>query len=298
MLALLAATRFAHFAAATLLFGLLAFPIYAPVPGDAGRRAARAAARPVRVLALLAILTGIVALAAAATNMTGRLDTLVDGETLLDVLRGTGFGRTWGLRLILGALIAWRAWRARPDDRLLTGMAALFLIGIAYSGHSRMQEGVLGLAHVFADALHLMAAGAWIGGLLALLLLIPVLTRSGQATAAARVLQQFSGMGYVAVAVLIATGLIKSWLLVVDLHGLTATLYGGTLMVKIALFAGMGGLALLNRFRITPALRSRPADPGLWLGRLKRQVLAELALGLMVLAAVGLLGALEPPVSL
>jgi putative copper resistance protein D len=298
MLILLAATRFVHFAAAAFLFGLLAFPIYAPMPGEAGRRVARAMARPVRLLAILSLLTAALVLGAAAANMTGRLDVLIDPVTLGDIVSGTGFGRTWGLRLILGGLTVWRAWRARSDDRLLMIMAALFLISIAYSGHSRMQEGALGLAHLFADALHLMAAGAWIGGLLALLLLIPALTRKGQAAAAARVLHQFSGMGYFAVAVLVATGLFKSWLLVVNRQGLTSTPYGWTLMVKILLFSGMGGLALANRFWITPALEARPADPDLWLRRLQRQVATELALGLMVLAAVGLMGALEPPVSL
>jgi putative copper resistance protein D len=295
MLGLLAATRFLHFAAAALLFGLLAFPVYAPVPGEAGRRAARTAARAVRLLAGLSLLTAVLALAAAVTNMTGDATILADPVGFLDILRTTGFGQTWGLRLILGLLIAALALRARPDDRLLTLLSALFLISIAYSGHSRMQSGALGWAHVFADALHLMAAGAWLGGLLALILLVPRLGRDG---AAAKVLHQFSGMGYFAVATLIATGLFKSWLLVVTLPALVTTPYGWALDVKLVLFAGMGALALANRFWITPALEARSADPALWLGRLKRQVLVELILGVLVLAVVGLMGALEPPVSL
>lgn len=111
-------------------------------------------------------------------------------------------------------------------------------------------------------------------------------------------LHQFSGMGYFAVATLVVTGLFKSWLLVAEPRALISTPYGWVLMVKLALFAGMGAMALANRFWITPALAARPADPDLWLRRLKRQVMLELFLGLLVLAAVGLLGALEPPVSL
>src|SRR5476649_189945 len=127
MLGLLAATRFLHFAAAALLFGLLAFPVYAPVPGEAGRQAARRAARAVRLLAVLSLLTAVLALAAAVTNMTGGAAILADPAGLLDILRTTGFGQTWGLRLVLGALIAGLAFRARPDDRLLTILSALFL---------------------------------------------------------------------------------------------------------------------------------------------------------------------------
>jgi putative copper resistance protein D len=295
MLGLLAATRFLHFAAAALLFGLLAFPVYAPVPGEAGRRAARTAARAVRLLAWLALLTAMLALAAAVTNMTGDAAIFAHPADLFDILRTTGFGQTWGLRLILGLLIAALSLRARPDDRLLTLLSALFLISIAYSGHSRMQSGALGWAHIFADALHLMAAGAWLGGLLALVLVIP---RLGRAGAAAKVLHQFSGMGYFAVAALVATGLFKSWLLVVKVGALLTTPYGWALDVKLVLFAAMGALALANRFWITPALEAKSADPALWLGRLKRQVLVELTLGVLVLAAVGLMGALEPPVSL
>jgi putative copper resistance protein D len=294
MLGLLATTRFLHFAAAALLFGLLAFPVYAPVPGDAGTPPVRA----IRALALLSLLTAVLALGSAMANMTGDAAILADPAGLLDILRTTGFGQTWGLRLILGLAIAALALRARPADRLLTALSALFLISIAYSGHSRMQSGALGWAHVFADALHLTAAGAWLGGLLALVLLVPRLIRLGREGAAAGVLHQFSGMGYFAVAALIATGLFKSWLLVVNLQGLVTTPYGRTLMVKLVLFAGMGALALTNRFWITPALAAKPADPGLWLARLKRQAALELLLGVLVLAAVGLMGALEPPVSI
>ena len=298
MLGLLAATRFLHFAAAALLFGLLAFPVYAPVPGEAGRMAARTAIRVVRALAALSLLTAVLALAAAVVNMTGDAAALLDPAGLWDIVRTTGFGQTWGARLVLGLAITALACRRRPDDALLTVLAALFLISIAYSGHSRMQQGALGWAHIFADALHLMAAGAWLGGLLALVLLVPRLARLGRAAAAATVLQQFSGMGYFAVAALILTGLFKSWLLVGKVSALVSTPYGWTLVVKLLLFAGMGALALSNRLWITPALAARPADPGLWLGRLRRQAMLELGLGVLVLAAVGLMGAMEPPVSM
>ena len=298
MLAVLAATRFLHFAAAALLFGLLAFPVYAPVPGEAGRSAARLATRAVRILAWSALATAVIALSAAVINMTGGLAVLADPQTLWAILRHTGFGQTWGLRVALGAAIALLALRARPDDRLLTVLSMLFLISIAYSGHSRMQDGALRWAHVFADALHLLAAGAWIGGLLAMVMLVGPLARFGREGAAAKLLHQFSGMGYFAVAILIATGLFKSWLLVVNLHGLVATPYGWTLMVKLGLFAGMGALALSNRLQVSPALSTRGVDPEPWFARLKRQAALELLLGIAVLSLVGLMGAMEPPASL
>jgi putative copper resistance protein D len=294
MLQALAVARFCHFAAATLLFGLVAFPVYARIQGEAGRLPTRV----VRVLAIFAVLTAVAVLLAAAVNMTGYASTLVDPGTLSDIVQSTGFGQVWGFRILLGVVIAVLAFRADVARAPLPLLCALFLIAIAYTGHSRMEQGALGWADVFADALHLIAAGAWLGGLLALVLLVPRLIRLGRQAAAAGVLHQFSGMGYAAVAVLIATGLFKSWLLVGDIHALVSTAYGRLLMIKVALFAGMGVLALLNRLQICPALDAKPADPDPWLIRLKRQATLELALGLLVLAVVGLLGALAPPVSL
>jgi putative copper export protein len=58
----------------------------------------------------------------------------------------------------------------------------------------------------------------------------------------------------------------------------------------------MGLLALSNRFWITPGLK-RDGPSALWLGRLQGSVTAEFALGLAVLAVVGALGAMSPPIS-
>lgn len=294
MLQALAVARFCHFAAAALLFGLVAFPVYARVPGQAGRTPVRL----VQALAILALVTDVAVLLAAACNMTGAASTLIDPGTLWDIVQGTGFGQVWGLRVLIGGVIVVLAFRGERGRRALPVLCLLFLVAIAYTGHSRMEQGALGWADVFADALHLIAAGAWLGGLLALALLVPRLIRLGRQAAAADVLHQFSGMGYAAVAVLIVTGLFKSVLLVGRLGALVSTSYGRVLTVKLILFAGMGVLALSNRLLITPGLRAHPADAGLWLARLQRQVTVELVLGLLVLAAVGLLGALEPPVAL
>jgi putative copper resistance protein D len=151
--------------------------------------------------------------------------------------------------------------------------------------------GSLGLLHRLADAVHLLAAGWWIGGLLALALSARML-----GPRAASVLGRFSRVGYVAVAALVLSGLFKSAILVAPLGRLTTTAYGWTLLLKLAVFAGMGALALSNRFWIAPRLAQGGA-PNVWLGRLKTQVLIEFALGVVLLAVVGALGAMAPPIS-
>ena len=77
-----------------------------------------------------------------------------------------------------------------------------------------------------SDAAHLLAAGAWLGGLLPLGFVLLV---SRGAMEPARpmdldpALLRFSGMGYVAVATLLGTGFVNSWFLVGAVSNLWTT---------------------------------------------------------------------------
>ena len=101
-------------------------------------------------------------------------------------------------------------------------------------------------------------------------------------------------MGYAAVTLLALTGTVNSAMLIGSFHGLTTSGYGRLLMIKIALFMAMVGLALVNRLRLTPRLSTRPPSPAP-LRTLCRSVLAEQALGLAILAVVAVLGISAPP---
>jgi putative copper resistance protein D len=59
----------------------------------------------------------------------------------------------------------------------------------------------------------------------------------------------------------VGSGLVNSWFLVSPLTNLIETEYGRLLLVKVALFAMMVGLAGLNRFWIVPEL-AKPAVAG------------------------------------
>jgi copper resistance protein D len=211
----------------------------------------------------------------------------VDPAILLPALTDTTFGRVWAARLVLALIVAGLALRGRGDHDLpLLVSSGALLASVALTGHSAMPGGAIGALHQAADAAHLLAAGWWTGGLLALA------CAPDQRTP--RVLARFSAVGYGAVAVLIATGVIKSLVLVAPLPALIHTAYGRVLLAKIALFAGMGLLALSNRFQLTPALA---AGSDAARRRLAVQILTELALAIAVLALVGVLGAMEPPIA-
>ena len=80
----------------------------------------------------------------------------------------------WTARLILSIILVGLFWsrvvsRFGPRRDLITPvLAAVLLISLAGVGHSQIEEGVAGIVHVVLDAAHLLAAGAWLGGLVPL----------------------------------------------------------------------------------------------------------------------------------
>jgi len=182
---------------------------------------------------------------------------------------------------------------------LLTVLTAVLLASMAGVGHTQVHEGVTAIVHVTADAVHLLAAGAWLGGLLPPGMVV-VSSRAKQLSNddAVLVLSRFSGMAYLAVAALVASGLINGWFLVGSLSALIGTTYGELLLLKLGLFGLMLCLAASNRFWLVPALAKAAtiSQSDLALARLRRNILAEQILGVLVVGIVGLLGTLSPAI--
>ena len=164
-----------------------------------------------------------------------------------------------------------------------------------------MSDGAAYLIHVSADAAHLLAAGAWLGGLLPLGYLLALAGRSREhGSNASLALLRFSGMGYTAVLTLVVSGLINTWFLVGSVSALTASPYGLLLLAKLCLFAGMVALAALNRFWLVPSLTTstKPvAQASAVFVRLRRHVLCEQAIGLVVVFIVSMLGMTQPAIN-
>jgi len=300
--------RLLHYAAVTTLAGVSFFPLYA-----------LADARPIVLLrwrqgvllaaAIASLLSGILWFVFAVANMSGTLADVGDREVLWMVLNETTFGRVWTARLVLSIIMVGLFWnrvvsKLGPRRDLITPvLAAGLLISLAGVGHAQVEEGVEGILHVVSDAAHLLAAGAWLGGLVPLgyILLLHGRERGpAQVSDLNEILLRFSGMGYVAVATLIGSGLVNGWFLIGNVSGLFATPYGQLLIVKLILFAGLLALALSNRFWIVPSLtKARTDDPNgstAWTARLRSHVLGEQFLGLTVLLVVGILGTMRPAI--
>ncbi len=209
------------------------------------------------------------------------------------LLTQTSFGRTWLLREAGIAL----ALLASFAPLLAIGRGVYFLVAAALAslallGHAAGVTGGMGDIQRLALAAHLLAAGAWVGALPALWTLAHRL----DAADLARVLRRFSVYGAMLVAVVVGAGAASAWWRLGTFGDLAATGYGRVLLVKVALVAVMGALALRNRNRLTPRLLDPAVPIRQAAGRdLRRTIGAELAVGITVVMAAVLLGAAEAP---
>jgi putative copper resistance protein D len=217
---------------------------------------------------------------------------------LRDVLNLTQFGLVSQVRLGIAIVLAiCLVFERSVLWRRLGLAAAVCLAGsIAWTGHAASTPFALGYLHLASDVLHLIAASAWIGGLLPLVLLLGAnRCEPGCAAAELDAVQRFSVLGMVSVATLIVSGIVNAWILVGSFGGLVVNGYGLLLMLKLAAFAVMLAFAALNRFALTPRLALPSGDAQQDARRtLSRNTWIEIALGLSIFAMVGVLGTLHP----
>lgn len=294
---LLIAARLVQFASAMILLGA---PLFRLSLGRAFDDAAMARAYFDRRLRLMLIAAAALALLSAAlwldleaAIMGGDWREALDSETVATVLQQTVFGHAWRWHMAIATALLGFVLLVRGDSKIrawyfvVAALAAALIVSMAWAGHAVMRPGV---SHVAIQAVHLLAGGVWLGSLPALFLLAERGRRdpNGAWVAALRhVLPRYSRAGYLAVGLVLLTGCLNSWFLVGSPGALVTTEFGRVLLVKVALVLVMVALALANRFAVAPRF---PATlPALW-----RNVAWELGVGLLVLAAVSVLGTLPP----
>lgn len=303
--------RAVHFASTAAFTGLFFFLF---LVGEPAFRASRCAAGILRkrflavgwISLALVLASGAAWFLLLAFDLAGRSwDVLVSRATPWTLLTKTQFGNDALVRLGLAALLSIclirfrpdRGWRAPWIGFLASLLAACLIASLAWAGHGSAGSGALGELQLAADALHLLAAAGWVGGLPSLLLLLAFARRTNDAPAlamAADATWRFSQLGFISVGALLATGIINAYFLVGSLPGLVGTDYGRLLLAKVALFALMVSFAAANRFGQLPRLFAPDKPRGAALGRIERNGLVELGLGLAVLVIVGALGTMPP----
>jgi len=305
----LVVVRGVHFAATAVMTGTL---IFREVVAEAASCSARPAALIVRTQTLrvawiflaVAAASGMIWLLLAAASMSGlSFGESMTSDVLSTVANETQFGRVSEIRLVLAVMTAGGlAYDRFPPARgLALAMSLGLTAALAWTGHAGSTAGAMGILHLTADTLHLLAAAIWIGGLVSLVLLLSV-SRNDRTDAGASfardATQRFSIMGVAIVVVVLATGIINAWILVGSLQALIVTDYGRLLMLKVALFGVMLLIAAVNRFWLTPrlALPSGSEPQFKVLRRLARNSMIEIVLASMIFAIVGMLGTLHPAI--
>jgi putative copper resistance protein D len=302
-------SRFLHYAAVLTLFGISLFPLYT-YPGRASGPPARVNPRlrlAVLSAAFAALLSGFFWFTCVVANMAGTLSGVLDWDTLWSVLSETSFGKVSIARFLLATIIFGRAairvtLPPQYPDRLTVAISAALLASLAGVGHTQIHDGSAWIIHLSMDGLHLLAAGAWLGGLMSLFYIVATALRTSSPddhAEASNAALRFSSMGYVAVATIVGSGLLNAWLLVGSSANLITTPYGQLLIVKVCLFGGMLALAALNRFWLVPSLirDNKLRRPAAGLFKLRGHILGEQALGLLIILIVSAIGTMEPAIN-
>lgn len=259
----------------------------------------------------LAIAAGLVLAAAALGGVVAQTAMMAGGWTAgLDpaalgyVIQSTSLGMAHVIRAGLAVIgvVSLLLGPGRPGSTLAILAYAGAMASFAWSGHGAATDGAAGLVHLAADIAHLIAAAVWLGALVGFCLVL-ARPRPGDIEATSRALSGFASLGSGAVAVLAVTGAVNAGFLVGadGLSLITGSAWGILLIVKLALFGLMLGLAAHNRFTLAPAL-SRAVDGGAGaqdpVRRLRTSVGLEMLAGFALLGVVAAMGVQMPPASM
>lgn len=262
------------------------------------------------IWAMLAIaIAGAVTHAAvsAATTYQIGLGTVVSGD-IFSLVQDTFSGRVLAARVALllatAVPIAYAARLSRAPSGVVSPLRnaaawspAIFLAASAVATLSVVSHGAatrdIGRLAFVTDLLHSLASAIWIGGLIQLAFLLPVLMRSRSETIRTGFLRalvpNFSLLAGLSAGVLLLTGIFAAYAQVTAIAAST-TPYGLALIAKAALIIPLVGLAALNLLWVRPRLVTD--------GRARRFfvrfVWAEATLGVLVLLAAAFMTAMEP----
>lgn len=301
---LLVLSRLMLYLGLMLTFGLPLFMLHAMGVSWPASTMGRRMLRIASVAVAISLVASGLELWAMARAMSESSETGAVWAVVRTLVVQTTVGMTWNARIILlgcslgFVLLSGIGARVRAVTLVVLGAAALATL--AWAGHGDMDEGIVGWLHLSADIAHLMAAGAWVGTLVALTFIATVAARQ-RAPEAVGLLSSastgFARLGTLIVAVLAVTGVINYTLIVgPSVSGLIDSTYGRLLVIKLGMFAAMLALAAANRFRLAPALERALCnnDASGAVSALKRSLWMETTLAFAVLGLVAWLGTLNP----
>ncbi|MCO8313379.1 copper homeostasis membrane protein CopD [Pseudomonas mandelii] len=297
------ALRFALYMDLMLLFGLALFGLYSLK----GQERESGAVLPFRsILAGTTVLGAVLSVASMlmmASAMSGESDFAELRPHIEMMVFETDVGLACVVRIVALVVAGLAVMLCAPGFSLWVASFAggIALASLAWSGHGAMDEGSRRYWHFVVDILHLLAAGAWVGALVAFALMakINALKTEARIRLLTRAVNRFEVIGAVIVVVVAVTGIVN-YLFIVGpkLDEVFLSTYGVLLFIKVVLFAGMLVLAALNRFHLGPFLERslRDGQYTVAANALRRSVMVELAAAVLIVGLVAWLGTLSPEI--
>ena len=178
---------------------------------------------------------------------------------------------------------------SRSSQTQLLLIIPMFLVTLAYGGHSRSQS--LPWLGIPVDALHVTSMAIWIGGLITMLLVvIPNISHDKAINA----FQRFSYIAERSVIVLVITGVIQMTRLHYGVSTLFTSTHGLLLLGKLIIVALMLRLAAKNRSVLVRKTSASLTNPLKLRAQLMRSTLIESAMGIVVIVLTATLVAISP----
>jgi len=222
-----------------LLWGGFAY-LALPMPTGLAASADRKLATPRRGSIAVALIATIAILPLRAADVGGGWAEAFDPVTLRALSFETRVGFARQCQTVAAIALALTNLLPSPTRRLATAAAAgLLLATLALTGHTVSETGELGIVHRFDDAMHLLCGGAWLGALPPLLFTLAALKNPALREEVVTALRRFSSAGHVAVAGVIATCAVTTWLVLRHASIDLASPYQRLLLCKLALVAAM-----------------------------------------------------------
>ena len=287
------ATRWLQYVGAAILCGSSLFFVYAVV-GPLAQPLRRDTRR--LLISGAAVLTGssLLAIGLQASLFAGSVADGFAFPALRDVVAYMPLGKAALARSIVAgaALLLLATLPVARGTWLAAGsLGVIATTSLAWMGHAAASENS---AHVAADIVHALAAAVWIGALFSFALLTRRPFGASNLAQLHDALLRFSMLGIPLILVLALSGVMNSWYLVgpANFNELPSHPYGQLLLLKLFAFAAMLAVAVINRYRLTPALSDQSGGAGFV--QLRRSILLEGLLGAVTLGLVAWLGRLEP----
>jgi putative copper resistance protein D len=273
-----------------LAFGGSAY-IWLYAPTRLTRSLAPSIRRLVLIASLAALITAILWLALESASMADDWSGAVDPGMIGAVLTDTAFGHAWAAHLILAAaLVVVVAFGPRAQWATTSIVSAALLASLGLVGHAAMLTGAEGFLHRTNHAVHLLAAGAWIGGLIPFAICLDAYRDDNLREVAVRAMLSFSFWAQFIVAALVVTGGVNVAMISGHLPFPPTTPYRALLVAKLILVGVMILLAVFNRYVLVPELK----PGGTALATLRATSVAEVVLGGVVVALVSVFALLAP----